>query len=393
MTGLAALQRQPVPTPSALELPRVLFGAGVLADLAEIVTSLMAPKRSSPSVLVVHGRSFARSQGRACLMEGLTGFDTNLCQHPSDGPTADSVDAIVAEASAQDAGLLVAVGGGAVMDAVKAAAMQIGPATGTVPMVIAIPTTPGSGAEATPFATLWDFEQGRKDSVTAAGCVTAALVDPDLCAGLPRAVLAASILDTLTQGAEAAWSTRSTSQSIDDGLAAVALVARSFEGLLRDGDDGWLVLASLAGHLSGCAIAVSNTTACHALSYPLTARYKVRHGHACGLSLCALLSYNAGTTEADCQDARGVAHVRAATARVMKAMGEEPPSNGRRLVRQICELGGLPAYSDYGVDDALVAKSALTYGRLHNNPRRIDEGDLLELLNAMRTAEAGELCF
>ena len=316
-------------------------------------------------------------------MDNLRIFSTSSLQQPST-PSAQSVQAIVDQILARNADLVVAVGGGGVMDSAKAAVARMRTDRASTVRVITVPTTPGSGAEVTPFATLWDVENGRKESINAPGCITAAIVDPDLVSGLPSRVLAASVLDTLTQGAEAVWSTRSTPESIAAGLAAVALVSGARERLLTEEDDGTRTVASLAGHLSGQAIAISQTTACHALSYPLTARYHISHGHACGLALCALLSYNAKTTAADCQDARGVDHVRDVTSRVMRAMSVSTPTDARSLVCRIRGAGKLAPYAASGADDALVAREAMTYGRLENNPRRLDVASLRTLLRSMR---------
>lgn len=373
----------------ASKLPKVLFGCGALDTLAGLLTDLGVPGHSPTAVLVVHGRSLIHGDVHTRLMENLQKFNASFVQQPST-PSAQSVRGLVDEILAHDADIVVAVGGGGVMDGAKAAVAHLRTDKAAKVRAITVPTTPGSGAEVTPFATLWDVENGRKQSVNASGCVIAAIVDPDLVSGLPLQVLAASVLDTLTQGAEAVWSTRSTPESIAAGLAAVALVSGAHERLLTEEDDDTRKAASLAGHLSGQAIAISQTTACHALSYPLTARYRLSHGHACGLALCALLSYNSQTMGADCQDPRGVDHVRDVTRRVMYAMGAATPAAARSLVCVIRSAGKLGPYAACGADDTIVAQDALTYGRLENNPRRLDAASLGMLLRSMR--EEGQAC-
>ncbi len=389
MIGHQVSQLQTRQTVDASKPPEVLFGLGAVDSLARLITNLGFPSHSPATVLVVHGRSLTYSGVHTRLMDNLQIFNTTFLQQSST-PSVQSVQAIVDEILARDADLVVAVGGGGVMDGAKAAVAHMHTDTASRVRVITVPTTPGSGAEITPFATLWDVENGHKESIKTPGCVAAAIVDPDLVSGLPLQVLAASVLDTLTQGAEAVWSTRSTPESIAAGLAAVALVSGARERLLTEEDDRARTVASLAGHLSGQAIAISQTTACHALSYPLTARYHLSHGHACGLALCALLSYNTQTTPADCQDVRGVDHVRDATKRVMHAMGVSTLAAARSLVCLIRSAGKLAPYAACGADDAIVAQDALTYGRLENNPRRLNAASLRTLLRSMR--EEGQPC-
>jgi alcohol dehydrogenase class IV len=127
---------------------------------------------------------------------------------------------------------------------------------------------------------------------------------------------------------------------------------------------------------------------CHAVSYPLTLRYSLRHGHACGLTLGALLEYNAATPPDDCLDVRGADHVRAVTRRIVRALGATTPRAAGDRIDAIRELGGLAPYPAIAADSAAVAAEALTYDRAANNPRLLGSERLHALLTSLEGQEA-----
>lgn len=360
---------------------KVVFGPGSIASLPDS----LGPERIGCRALFVLSASSAGRDWRERLLERMDAFALDQWQHPTGNPTPSTVATIIDRALAHDADLIVAVGGGGVIDAAKAAVAQLPDAVenGPEPELVAVPTTPGTGAEVTPFATVWDFDIGHKMSVPASSPPSLAIIDPELCVGLPPSVLAASVLDALTQGVEASWSVRSTPESTWAGLTAVALIAQTGERVFNPMDPGALTAACLAGLWSGQAIAVSQTTACHAISYPLTARYGVAHGHACALSLAEMIAFNAATTPGDCTDRRGVGHVRSAIDRIASAFGEQTVDGVCQRVEDLCRHGGLGDYSDCDADSAVVARDAVTYGRLGNNPRLIDEEGVHKLLRLL----------
>jgi alcohol dehydrogenase class IV len=359
--------------PSA-EGQRVLFGPGVISQLPDALGG------RGRRALLVFSTSSAGRPWRERLRERLDGLAVGEWQHPSESPTAASVASVAERTVAARADLIVAVGGGGVLDAAKAAVAQIAAGGDPAPGLVAVPTTPGSGAEATPFAAIWDLAAGRKSSVVGAAPPALAVIDPTLCLGLPAPTLAASVLDALTQGVESAWSVRSTPASTAAALTAVALIATAGERLFDPADLGALTVACLAGHWAGRAIAVSQTTACHAISYPLTGHHGLAHGHACVLSLPALLAFNAALGDDDCVDPRGAAHVKGTIDRIVDACGEDTVTGVCDRVEALRRAGGLAPYPECGADSERVADDAVAYGRLTNNPRLLDEGGVLNLL-------------
>lgn len=366
---------------------RTILGPGAVAAVPRAVRELLDATTGGDSVAVVLGASSTGAAWRSRLLDALRHEVGAVHEHVPGAPTPATVAALTDAIRTSGASAIVAAGGGSVMDAAKAAAAQLSRAPrGGVP-VITVPTTPGTGAEVTPFATVWDPSAACKHSESGPGTRPAlAVVDPELTLSLPTDRLVSSVLDTIVQGAEAAWSVQSTPGSTALGLTAVALAAGAVEAAVsRPRDIAARTVLSLAGLHGGRAIARSQTGACHAVSYPLTLRHGLDHGHACALTLGAMLAFNAGVTADDCADARGAAHVRDAVDRVLAALRVPGARAAAARIDRLLALGRLRSYSECGIDSPSVARAALAYGRLANNPRRLDGSRLEQLLSTLGT--------
>jgi alcohol dehydrogenase len=154
--------------------------------------------------------------------------------------------------------------------------------------LIAIPTTAGTGSEATHFAVV--YTAGVKHSVAHPSLLPDLVVlDPSLTYSLPPSITAATGLDAVTQAFESLWSRRATPESSDYAEQSLRIGLKHLaKAVTRPAPADRQAMLD-AAHLSGKAINVSRTTAAHALSYKLTSRYGVPHGYAVALSLLALL--------------------------------------------------------------------------------------------------------
>ncbi|MEV4342293.1 phosphonoacetaldehyde reductase [Streptomyces sp. NPDC049590] len=384
----------------------VFEGAGEIAR----ATGLLAGRnRRARRVAQVVGPGFAGRLWSSRLAETLSSLDPTVVVH--EGPTTpESVARLARQLHAMRADAVVAIGGGTVIDAAKAAAAlahggppdadqvrracAAGPASAglAVPSrVVAVPTTAGTGAEATPFATLWDTRHERKLSLSGPAVrPCAAVLDPELLVGLSRRDLATGVLDALCQGAEASWSVRSTAESIRWGTSAVTLVAQVVDQV-RDGTLDHAARGRLqrAAHHSGRAIALAQTSSCHAISYPLTLRHGLAHGHACGVTLGRLLRYNHAVLPDDCADPRGTGQVRRVIDGLASPLGGTPARAAARVERFITACG-LATYDELAVDHRRVAAEAVTYPRCHDNPRQLNRQSLGRLLG--ERSEMEEMC-
>lgn len=376
-----------------LDSPHTMVGVRAAEVATEVVTA--AAGTMAPRVIVVAGSGFARRSWSEPLLAALRVFPLRVVSQ-SGLPTPESVALLARQVRAHRADVVVTVGGGSVMDAGKAAAAlsitqdptpesvvlacEEGAREEDVPPVIALPTTPGTGAEATPFATIWHRNQGRKLSLRGSALLpVTAVLDPDLLIGLPAAHFVSCLLDTLAQGLEGAWSIRADEQSEWLGATAWALSADLLDRPHDRLGSAERHAALLAGHLAGRAIAIAGTTVCHAMSYSLTLRHGLSHGHACGLTLAPVLRYNA-LVEDDCTDPRGAPRVRGAITGVVRAAGLDNVEALAGKIEELARSPALPPAPDIRHDATRIATEALAYDRAGNNPRRVDVAALTRLL-------------
>jgi len=152
--------------------------------------------------------------------------------------------------------------------------------------LLAIPTTAGSGSEATRFAVI--YRQGIKLSVTDDLCLpTAVLLDSSVLKPLPELQRKCTMLDALCHGMESFWSVNASEESQRLSSQAVRLLLTYVDAYLRNEDDGNAAMQR-AAWLAGQAINLTQTTAGHAMAYGLTTRYGLPHGQAVALCVAKL---------------------------------------------------------------------------------------------------------
>lgn len=194
---------------------------------------------------------------------------------------------------------VVAIGGGSAMDVAKCIKLyspqQPSDNYLALPLedsripLLAIPTTAGTGSESTQYAVI--YKDGAKQSVHHATILPDyAILDASLLQSLPSYQKRCTLLDALCQAIESWWSVNSTPQSQELSLRAVQGILSSYEGYL-DGNPADAVLILRAANLAGQAIAYTQTTAPHAMSYKLTSLFGIPHGHAVALSLPEVWDY------------------------------------------------------------------------------------------------------
>ena len=155
--------------------------------------------------------------------------------------------------------------------------------------LIAISTTSGTGAEVTPFATVWQSDIAKKYSLYGIR-PNVALLDPSLTLSLPFEETLYPALDALSHALESLWNKHKTQESEVFAKQAISCICQSLQQVLAEPKD--LVARrdlKRAATLAGMAISITRTAIAHALSYPLTAGYAVPHGLACSFTLSAII--------------------------------------------------------------------------------------------------------
>jgi alcohol dehydrogenase class IV len=291
----------------------IIFGAASLSRLPALL-------RPGAKLALVTGRHAARASGLLARVVALAEEKTNLVatltvpSHPS------WEDYLGAGRALRESGanLVLALGGGSVMDVAKHAAS----ADGEVLELVAVPTLFGSGAEVTPFASVWDRTAMLKRSLPVRPC-SRVLVDPLLALTAPRAVRAAAALDGLAHGADVLWQAGISRRDRVRAAAAIRLVRHWLADALA-GKTVALCRIAAASILGGLAIASAGSGASHALSYPLQLRFAVPHGLGCALGLLWLMRAFPERIPAD----------------LLSALDATDPQSGAREIASLIERAG-----------------------------------------------------
>ena len=334
----------------------------------------------------------ATSRGLTEKVVGIVGTERVIVHdRVQANPSMDRLDLAMDELRRESIDTIVAVGGGSAIDTGKVLSIGLampgatsreliarGQALEDVAPIrlIAVPTTAGTGAEVTPFATVWDDAARRKHSLGSARLhPSVAVVDPELALDLPWDATLGPGLDALVQCLEAIWNLRAspiTSTLAEHGLAlaAPALVTlRGTPSSIAARSD--LARAAL---FSGLAISQTRTALAHSMSYPITAHHGLPHGLACALVGPAVLEFNLAA-----DDGR-------LSAAIHRATGADEPIGW--MLDRYRDLGVAAAVRRYLPDLTKLyahASEMLTPGRSNNNQRAADLDDVRSILR--RTVE------
>ncbi|CAE7473306.1 phpC [Symbiodinium sp. CCMP2456] len=254
---------------------------------------------------------------------------------------------------------------------------------GTLPL-IAIPTTAGTGSEATHFAVV--YVDGEKYSV-ADPCLLpeTAIVDPKLTYSVPTRMTAATGLDAFCQAIESIWAVGATEESVGYAKEAAALAFAHLPTATNSPTEEARYAMCRASHLAGKAINISKTTLPHAISYAITADYGIPHGAAVATTLSSVLAYNFGVTSSDCADTRGAPHVHQRLSMILEILGAATIAEAcQRVESFVSSLGCNPTLVSAGIhqhEKIRTLAERVNPERLSNNPRKANHEDLFSLLS------------
>jgi alcohol dehydrogenase class IV len=375
--------------PFAIAMPqRILFGRGESAKAPALIRVF------GLRGLIVHGASPARAQW---LIDALhaAGAQTHALPCASE-PTLPMLEEALAQARAFRPDWVAAIGGGATLDLGKALAALI-PAPGspldhlevvgkalplTVPPLpfIALPTTSGTGAEATKNAVIGLPDHGRKVSLRDDRMLARlAIIDPALTDHTPRATTLASGLDAITQVIEPFVSSKATpftdaltAPAIPEGLTALRRLMEAEDPQARDA----LAYVSLTG---GIALANSGLGAVHGLAGVIGGLCPAPHGAICGALLAPILRLNRSHASGD--TAQRLDTVFQHIASTLGGRAENAPETLATWAR----AAGLPGLTEQGLPPALhaqVAEAALTSSSMKGNPVTLTVRELTDALTA-----------
>lgn len=239
--------------------------------------------------------------------------------------------------------------------------------------ITAIPTTSGTGSEATPFATVWDNKSCKKLSLQSPLLFPkVAILDPSLTLGTPWATTLSTGLDAIVQAFESIWSRKATSVAVGLSIKSLQLGIFALPRLLANPEElGIRKQMQEASLLAGIAISQTRTALCHSISYPLTAHFGLPHGLACAFTLSEVLRFNCEVDDGRLEQAAfalGLPKLEALQDKVedlMKKLGF-----GQIVLKYLRSFEDVKAYQS----------EMFTRGRSDNNMRAATDEDIHSIL-------------
>jgi len=279
---------------------RIFFGVGEARNIGKHLAAT-----GHQRVLLVADPFMVRSGVAQQIVDGSAGIIQGIFHEVDPNPTVANVNGAAAAARQANADGIIALGGGSVLDASKAAAAAIGsnltaeqlvtgsPVTGALPL-IAVPTTAGTGSEVTPVAIISWEERGIKFPLGSPLLYPqVAVVDPELVYSAPGKVIAASGIDVIDHCLDALSSVKHTPLTDNNALNGARIAFANLEKAAKDKDKEAINEMMLASLIAGLAFSQTGTTGSHAASYYLTSNYHVPHGEATAFTEDAWFRINA----------------------------------------------------------------------------------------------------
>lgn len=280
-------------------------------DQSAVISGELLSLGAQRIFLVTGGPAYQSCKAKEVLEPMLRGYYVVEFNDFTPNPTFSEVMAGVQCFNAGNCDTILAVGGGSVIDIAKSVnAFQAHPdderaiATGekklnnSLAPLIAVPTTAGTGSEATHFAVI--YVDGSKYSIASPSLMPdVSIVDATFTDTLPPYITACTGFDALCQSIESYWAVGGNKESREYATKAIKLLVKYLPIAVISGALEAREKVIIAANLAGKAINISKTTAPHALSYTITHEFKIAHGHAVALTLGEFFILHSKVTAAD----------------------------------------------------------------------------------------------
>ncbi|WP_027723283.1 iron-containing alcohol dehydrogenase [Maridesulfovibrio zosterae] len=372
--------------------PKIIFGPGTAKSIPDHAS------RMGNKICLITGRNHERTKWLIAALEDkkLPPFIITVGNEPD----TNFISKQAKNAREQGCDVVIAIGGGSVLDSGKAIAallnnqrdiydylevvgkgMQL---EGKSAPLIAVPTTSGTGSEVTSNAVLLSKKHGVKVSLRSTDMIPdLAIVDPVLTTSIPPKVTANTGIDALTQLMEAfvsKFSTPITSPLCKEGMAhaAASLHTAVTEGNNIEARSG-MALASL---FSGIALANAKLGAVHGFAAPLGGQFKAPHGAVCAALLPHVMEINIRALQERMPESSSLAAY-TETARILTGKRDATVTDGVKWVKQLCTDLNISGLAEMGVtenDFTELALKAANSSSMKGNPIELTQGELIEIL-------------
>jgi alcohol dehydrogenase class IV len=368
----------------------VIAGAGSLNRLINIIK-----KEKYRHILLVTGKLSYRTCGAESIINKIKSAKFEHIEYSGKALPLEHVAHMYQTIKNSEIDLIIGIGGGIILDITKILAFLLSEKISNIndllkdfeiknsKEVILIPTTCGSGSEATHFAVI--YKDRIKYSIAAKNFKPKYIIlDANLMKSLPADLLKISILDSLAQAIESIWAKQATDRSTAYASNAIRLI---YKNILRSLNLQKLDEFLLASYYSGLAINISKTTAAHSLSYPLTSYFNIHHGLAVFLVLPEVAKFNYDLSNRE----NGLdtnTHLISSPFKLLFSLFEV--TSFQEFIGKLNFIFKIFNFSNklqyYGIkktDLIDIAQKSMNIGRIENNPRTVTQRDVQKILAAI----------
>ena len=366
------------------------FGFGSIRNLKDIL------KEENPNkiFLVTGKKSYVKSGAKDSILQYLQNYDFVHFDNFSSIPLLDDVKKGILTFRNEKCDFVIAIGGGSVIDFAKLTNILASQDNNHIDYVkhareiekpckplVAIPTTSGSGSEATHFAVVYVKE--KKFSVTSCYILPRySIVDPEFTKSLSPKITAISGIDALCQGIESYWSINSTLLSRSFSKESIKLILHNLLIAVKNPTEETRLSMARASNLAGKAINLTKTTAPHAISYPLTYFFGIPHGHAVSLTLGEFFVFNS-VDKFNATTLNRLDDYPKKFSELLEVIGvADPLSAKQKITKLMLDLDLETKFSMFNITtkDIPLILNNVNIERLDNNPRKISREELESIL-------------
>lgn len=368
---------------------KIYQGYGVVKNLSKVINELDI-QRGNILFLIWNECITENSDVKSIITEN-SNIDFKTIVFTKSNPDTEDLFELYVKTKDENFSLVVAIGGGSVMDMAKSLCCIYGndirneeelrqgikKKAFTRPFCkwVGVPTTAGTGSEVTCWATVWNNIENSKLSLESKyNYAYAAMVDPQFASTMPASLAVSSALDAVSHATEAYWAKASNLISKTYSLRAISLIMNNIMDLFnKDKQETAHNYMAQGSVLAGLAFSNTKTTACHSLSYPLTLKYHIPHGTAVSMLIEPVMRVNLEAVE-NSED-------------LLSAYGVDSVDELGKKIKAILEKADIPdSLQLWGVETAELAGLAAacrTKGRIDNNPVDLSEETIVDILNSI----------
>jgi len=371
-------------------MKQVVYQQNQFADLIHFTN-----KYNSENVFLVRGKKSYKNSGAEKFIEDKLNLSASFSFFDfSQNPQLEDLKKGVSLFKEGNYDLIIAIGGGSVLDMAKLISVMahqdnnpkdiiIGKETLSAlkTPLLAIPTTAGTGAEATSFAVVY-IDKTKYSLAGQSILPEHVYLSSEFSLSANPYLTACTGLDAFSQAVEAVWSVNSNSEAENYALEAISLVWNNLQNAVLKNSEQAKLNMQEAAFLAGKAINITKTTAPHAISYAFTSYYNIPHGHAVALSLPFFFEYNYNLSDADCIDSRGSYAVKDRINKILDIMKVDISIIKSELISFFDSIGVNIDLSTLIQDfDSKIILDNINLERLKNNPRILNEQDINKFFN------------